>query len=159
MPTVDTIILDTMNALQTLNATVSGVKAPQVANYPTAIDTATMPFAMTWPGDGEAWQKGDGYCQQIMTYRVIVYLDPVAQNDIPVHAVDGARMLQQFLNIYVNRTNTPVANNPPYQTTIMSGPDGSHIRHNGIGPTLSFGGRGWFGFELQIPVRVQWQLP
>ena len=157
MPTVDTIILDTMNALQTLNATVSGVKAPQVANYPTAIDTATMPFAMTWPGDGEAWQKGDGYCQAIYTMRVIVYLDPVAQNDIPVHAVDGARILQQFRNIYINRNNTPVQASP--QITIMSGPDGSHIRDNGIGPFLSFGGRGWFGFEMTIPVRAQWQLP
>src|SRR5512138_2176637 len=157
---VDTIILDTMNALQTLNASVTGVQAPQVAAYPTNIDTTNgQPFVMTWPGDGEAWQKGDGYCQGIMTYRIIVFLDPVAQQDIPAHVADGALLMQKLWNLYVNRNNTPIANNPPYQTTIMSGPDGSHIGKSGLGPNLTFGGRPWVGFELTVPVRAQWQLP
>ena len=160
MSTINTIILDTMEAMQTLNATISGMYAPAVAKYPTVIDTAGLPFCLTWPGEGEAWQKGPGYDQDVMTYRVIVYLDPVAQNDLPVHAVDGATLLQTVWNLYVKSANTPLIPGPsPAQVTLQSGPDGPHMRHGGLVPTLSFGGRGFFGFELQIPVRVQWLNP
>ena len=154
--TTNTIILDVMNAMQTLNATIAGVKAPQVAQYPTAIDTATLPFAMTWPSSGDGWQKGAGYSQGSMTMRVLVYIDPVAQGDTPVHAADGAVLLQQFWNLYMLSLNTPLINTPPYQATIESGPSGPHIRHGGLVPTLSFVGRAFFGFELTIPVRAQW---
>lgn len=155
MPTTSTIILDIMNALQALNATIATVKAPEVARYPTAIDTASTPFAMTWPSGGEGWQKGAGYSQDTMTYRVLVYIDPVAQSDVPSHAAAGALLLQQFWNLYMNSLNTPIATPPPYQATIQSGPSGPHISHGGLVSTLQFRGTAWFGFELTIPVRVQ----
>lgn len=156
MTTLDTIVIDIMGAMQTLNSSIPGVIAPQPAQYPTSIDTAGAPIVITWPGDGEAWQKGDGYSQGApRTYRVICFLDPVAQSDIPSHAVEGALLLQQFVNLYVNSINTPLINPGPYQATIQSGPRGSHISDGGLVPTLSFGGRAWFGFELSIPVRWQ----
>ena len=154
MPTVSTIILDAMNALQTLNRTLC--TAPQVSEYPTAIDTGSGPIAITWPADGEAWQKGNGYDQAVLSMRVIVFVDPVAQNDIPSHAADGAVLLQQFINLYVKAANTPQANPPPYQLTIQSGASAAHITHGGLVPTLSFGGRAFVGFELTVPVRMEW---
>lgn len=153
--TVDTVVFDIMDALQGLNATITGVKAPLSSRYPTSIDTATMPFAMTWPGAGESWQKGAGYSQGKRTFRVIVFLDPVAQNDIPVHAVQGALLLQKFVNLYIRSTNTPLFNPGPFQATIESGPDGAHITDGGVVPSLQFRGVPWNGFELQIPVRWQ----
>jgi hypothetical protein len=158
MATTDTIILDSMNYLQVLNRTIAGVTAPAAANYPTVIDTPSLPFAMTWPGGGEGWQKGHGYNQAIRTYRILVYLQAVAQDDVPSRTVAGATLLQQFLNLYVNPINTAQAGPPPYQLTIQSGPDGLHIRDGGLVSTLSFGGRVFVGFELQVPVRCEWIL-
>lgn len=154
MPDVTTIILDAMNALQALNNTIC--TAPVVSSYPTAIDTGSGPICITWPADGEVWQKGGGYDQGVLNMRVIVFIDPVAQNDIPSHAADGAVLLQKFLNLYVKVGNTPQAAPPPYQLTIQSGPASSHVHHGGLVPTLSFGGRAFVGFELTIPVRMEW---
>jgi hypothetical protein len=154
--TIDTVEFDICGALQTLNSQISGVQAPQPAQYPTAIDTTNgQPFVMTWPGGGEDWQKGAGYSQGTRTFRVIVFLDPVAQSDIPSHAVAGMLLLRKFKNLYIKSTNTPLFNPGPYQATIESGPTGPHIPDGGLVPTLSFGGRPWFGFELPIPVRWQ----
>lgn len=152
---LDTVIYDIMAAMQTLNRTISGVQAPPPEQYPTAIDTATCPFVMTWPGDGDDWQKGAGYSQGQRTFRVLCYLDPVAQSDIPSHAVEGALLLQQFKNLYIKSLNTPLINPGAYQATLESGPTGGHMTDGGLVPTLSFGGRPWFGFELSIVVRWQ----
>lgn len=155
--TIDTVILDVMGALQGLASQIPGMQAPQPALYPTSIDTTSgQPFVMTWPGGGENWQKGGGYSQGApRIYRVIAFLDPVAQSDIPSHAVEGAVLLQQLINIFIKSTNTPLFNPGPYQATIQSGPDGPHITDGGLVPTLSFGGRPWFGFEISVPVRWQ----
>jgi hypothetical protein len=158
MPTTDTIILDTMNALQALNRTISGVTAPEVAKYPTVIDTPSLPFAMTWPRTSEVWQKGDGYNQGNRTYGIIVYLQAVSQDDVPSRTVAGALLLQQFLNLYVNARNTPLASPPPYQLTIKSGYEGHHIPDTGLGALLSFGGRSFIGFELSVSVQQMWIL-
>lgn len=158
MPTTDTIILDALNYLQALNRTIDGVTAPSVDKYPTVIDTPSLPFAMTWPSSGEAWQKGHGYDQANRTYRVIVYLQAVSQDDVPSRTVNGARLLQQFINLYVNPINTPQAAPPPYQLTIKSGPDGPHITDGGLVASLSFGGRTFIGFELSVSVQQMWIL-
>lgn len=154
--TIDTVIYDIMGALQTLNATIAGVIAPQPSVYPTVIDTQQgQAVVITWPGDGQDWQKGAGYSQGVRTFRVICFLDPVAQSDLPAHAVDGALLLQKFKNLYIKSINTPLINPGAYQATIESGPDGSHVSDGGLVPTLSFSGRAWFGFELQVTVRWQ----
>lgn len=154
--TIDTVIYDIMAGLQTLNSTISGVQAPQPNAYPTVIDTTSgQPVAITWPGDGQDWQKGAGYSQGVRTFRVIVFLDPVAQSDLPAHTVDGALLLQKFKNLYIKSLNTSLINPGAYQATIESGPDGSHMSDGGLVPTLSFSGRPWFGFELQVTVRWQ----
>jgi hypothetical protein len=154
---LDTIAIDIMGALQALILTnIAHVQAPQPAQYPTAIDTTNgQPVAITILGSGEGWQKGPNYGQGVYTFRVLVFLDPTAQSDIPSHVVDGANIYQQFMNIFIDSRNTVLFNPPAYQATIQSGPDGPHISGSAPGPTLRFGGRDWYGFELAIPVRWQ----
>jgi hypothetical protein len=157
---LDTIAIDIMGALQTLCATIPGVQAPQPSIYPTSIATTNgQPFAMTVLRSGEGWQKGAGYSYGAYIYGVLVFLDPIAQSDIPSHVVDGAQMYQQFVNVFIKSTNTPLFNPGAYQATIQSGPDGPHISGSAPGPqaALVFGGTPWYGFELQVPVR--WQGP
>ena len=153
---LDTVEFDIVTAMQALNRSVSGIQAPPPGLYPTSIDTTNgQPFVMTWPGDGEDWQKGAGYSQGRRTYRVICFLDPVAQSDIPSHAIDGMSILRKLKNVYILSSNTPLINPGAFQATIESGPDGPHITDSGLIPTLSFGGRAWFGFEIPVPIRWQ----
>ncbi len=154
---LDTIAYDIMGALQALiAANISGVQAPQPNVYPTALDTTNgQAVALTFLADGESWQKGAGYSQGQYTYEVIVFLDPVAQSDIPSHVVDGALLIQQFHTLFDKSTNTPLFNPPTYQATIESGPGGPHITHTRPGPTLRFGGKDWYGFIMNVPVRWQ----
>ncbi len=158
---LDTIAIDIMTALQALIAnSLPNVQAPPPNAYPTAISpTGGQPFAMTVLGSGEGWQKGAGYGQGVYIYRVLVFLDSTAQSDIPSHVVDGANIYQQFMNVFILSTNTPLINPGAYQATIRSGLDGPHISGSGPGPqpAFTFGGTPWYGFELAVPVR--WQGP
>ncbi len=156
---LDTIAIDIMTGLQALIAAqLPNVQAPAPNAYPTAISpTGGQPFAMTVLRSSEGWQKGAGYGQGIHTYGVLVFLDPVAQNDIPSHVVDGANIFQQFMNVFILSTNTPLINPGAYQATITSGPDGAHISGSGPSVSLKFGGADWYGFEMTVPVR--WQGP
>ncbi len=159
--TLNTIAIDIMGALQNLIATqLPNIQAPPPNAYPTSISpTGGQPFAMTVLRSGEGWQKGYGYAQGVHTYGVLVFLDPVAQNDIPSHVVDGANIFQQVLNVFTDYRNSALFDPGAYQATIESGPSGPHISGTAPGPqpALTFGGTPWYGFEMTVPVR--WQGP
>lgn len=152
MATTSTTVLDAMNYLQTLNRTL--IPAPPVERYPTVIDK--VPIAITWPGGGEWWMKGGGYADTTRVFRVLVYVQALGQDDIPIRAAQGATLLGQFLNLYLNAANVAPANPPPYQLTIESAPNGTHHSDDGLVPSLSFGGRNFVGFELSVHVRALW---
>jgi hypothetical protein len=154
MPTIETTILDTMNYLQALNRTL--INAPAVASYPTVLDTPNLPMAITWPGAGDWWLKGGGWGQSNRTYRVIVFIQVLNQDDIPSRAVDSAGLLGRFLNLYLVPGNAALANPLPFQLSLQSAPDGIHHSDNGLVPSQSFGGRNFVGFELAVRVRSEW---
>ncbi len=154
MATTSTTIIDAMNYLQALNRTL--IKAPDVSTYPTVLDTPNLPMAITWPGAGEWWLKGGGWAQTHRTFRVLVFIQALNQDDVPSRTVQGAELLGQFLNLYLTAAVVAQANPPPYQLTIESGPQGPHHTDDGLVPTLSFGGRAFVGFELAVKVRAQW---
>jgi|GEM_PF-1826127 len=156
MPTIESVTLDTMNLLQTLNASVSTVKAPAVASYPTVLDTPNLPCIITWPGAADWWIKGGGFIEMLRTYRIICFIQPLGQDDIPSRTVDGVTLLQQIGNLYVNVANVAQANPPPYQLTIESDPSGTHHADGGLVPSISFGGKPFVGFELSVKVRALW---
>ena|SRR3569832_1544972 len=156
MPTIDTITLDTANYLQAYNRAVAGVQfAPNLANYPTALDTLNLPTVLVWPSDGRWYVKGGAARQSMRTWLVLCYLQPLAQNDIPSNAVDAVGLLDRLINAYLNVNHIPIANPPPYQLTVESSIDLQHS-DGGIVPDLQFGGKPFYGFRLRINVRALW---
>lgn len=154
--TISTIILDTMNALQTLHATITGVKAPQVANYPTMLDDGNTPLVVTYPGRCDTWIKGGSYNQDDRVYHILVFTEPLTQFDLPSRTVQAVTLLAQFEHLYTNPANIALANPPPYQLSLQSAPDGVKHSDEGLTPNLAFGGRPFYGFEFMVTVRAEW---
>ena len=154
--TTDTITLDTANYLQAINASISGVtEAPAVANYRTALDSVNCPYALSWPLDGRWYVKGGAARASVRTWLVAVYIEPLNQSDIPTNAAAAMGLLDKFINAYTNVNNIPIANPPPYQLTIESGPDMQHT-DGGVSPSLQFRGVAWYGIQLRVNVRALW---
>lgn len=153
MTTIDTILVDTANYLQTINRAVTGVAyAPPVSEYPTTIDTPNCPMVISWPADGQWYIKGGAARQMVRTWRVICYIEPVAQNDTPSNAEAALLVMQRLINAYISVANVSQANPPPYQLTIESGPDMQHS-DGGLGLNM-FRGVQFVAFELRINVRA-----
>lgn len=157
--TIDTILIDAVNALQTLNASIAGVTfAPQLSAYPTQLNTMQLPALLTWPSDGQLYVKGGAARASVRTFVVLGFVQPLTQNDIPTNAAAALLLLQRCINAYTNVSNIPLANpspTVPYQLTIESGPDMQHS-DGGLVPDLSFGGAAFHGFRLRINVRALW---
>ncbi len=150
-------VQDTINLLQTLNASIQGVvAAPQLADYPTSVNTFNLPLVITWPTRGEWYSKGGGAKQSTRTYEVICYVQPIAQNDIPSNLVLSTPLLQRFLDAYIDVQNIPQSTPPQYQITIESSPNGTHHTDDGIRSDLMFGGTAYHGFILHVQVREYW---
>src|SRR3954470_24277104 len=95
----DTIIQDTINAMQALHRAVADIAtAPPLDQYPTVLDTGTIPYILTWPGPGTWHHGGMGGSprRQDRTMFVLCYLRPLGQNDIPSRAVEGALIMQRL---------------------------------------------------------------
>lgn len=69
----------TVTALQTLHATISGVKSAP-AHMPSNLNTTLLPIALVWPGEAEWRLAAMGLKRQERTYIVRVFVQPVAQN-------------------------------------------------------------------------------
>lgn len=159
MATVETIILDTMNYMQALHRTATGILyAPAVEAYPPSLDTFNLPFVFTYPGGGKWWIKGGGWAQMERTYRVLFYIQPLGQDDVPSRTVEGVQILQRLINLYADKDNVAQANPPPYQLTFQSAPDGPQHSDDGLGATVTFAGKPYVGGELRIVTRCQWLL-
>lgn len=99
----------TVSALQTLHATISGIKSAP-ANVPASLNTADLPMALVWPAEA-TWQLAAmGLKRQERTYIVRVYVRPVGQ-DIPGPDEgydDCVAMLEAFGQAY--QSNLTLAN-------------------------------------------------
>jgi len=69
----------TMTALQTLHATISGVKTATVA-MPSNLSTADLPRVLVWPGEAEWQLAAMGLKRQERVYIVRCFVQPVAQD-------------------------------------------------------------------------------
>ncbi len=131
--------------------------APDVDGYPTAMDDALCPYAFTWPGAGSWYQKGGGYKTDERTFQVFVIVESLAQKDIPTRTLQGVRVLQAVRNLFLIPSNIPLDNGTTtgYQITLESKPGSPHS-DTGLVAGLPFSGKPWFGFTLNLNVRVMW---
>lgn len=148
-----------VNLMQAVNRGVTGVvSAPNLDAYPTSIDTASLPFVLTWPGPGSFYAKGGGYKVDDRTFRVLCFLQPLAQDDLPSNAVNAVQLLQAMRETYIENTTIALADpdtNDGYQIVVTSSTDNPQS-DNGITPGLQFRGVPFIGFELQIRCRILW---
>lgn len=150
-------VQDTINLLQTLNASIQGiVNAPQLDSYPSSITTLNLPLALTWPTRGEWYSKGGGAKQSVRTYTIIVWVAPIGQNDLPSNLIQSVPILDAFINAYTDVANIPQATPPTYQITIESAPNGAHHSDDGIRADLEFGAVKYHGLMLHVNVRDYW---
>lgn len=156
------ITRQTINALQAKLAQISitttnsrqriTLKAPDVSKYPTGMSTAQLPLALTWPGastfDFEGIGGGKRRFMQGIT--VVVYMQPLGQNDIPTRLDEALMMLDAVRNTLLD--NTAIVDDV-YQVTLAQSLNQPH-RDSGLNANLQFGGTVYFGFTVDVTMRI-----
>lgn len=146
------------NLVQAKLRTLSGIQhAPDMENYMNALHDAVCPYAMTWPGAGSWAQKGHGYKQDARTLQVFVFVESLAQKDIPTRTVQATRLLSAARNLFATASNIPLDDGATsgFQITVESRVDDPQS-DTGLVANLPFSGIPWFGFTLMLKVRLQW---
>ena len=152
----------TINLLQAINRAITGVrKAPAVHQYPPSIITNDLPMILTWPSDA-TWERKGGFGalnREDRTYRIIAFVEPVGQKDIPTRLVAAVNLLVAFEEAYLLRATSNILLSAPtalgegtHQIVIAGVPQSD----GGIISNLSAGGVPFHGFELRIAVRELW---
>lgn len=159
--TIDDILLNTINYLQAYNRSVTGVLAqcvPDLADYPTVIDSAALPYIITWPTQGSWHTKGQGgYPMRFdQTFDIICYVDGAALNSIPVRALEAIMLYQRLRNKYLLPSSVAVFNptpTEPYQITLEQDVN-SPFSDTGLRSDLVFSGKPYHGFILSVRARI-----
>lgn len=157
-----------INLIQAQNAGVTWTKAdgstgrialcPSLDKYPTNLTTANLPCVITWPADGSWYIKGGGYRVDHRAMRILGFVEPLGQSDIPSRALDATRLLQALRNLWITASTVPIQDpvgGVNYQITAESGPDKPHT-DRGLVSDLSFGGTTYHGFEITLNIRTLW---
>ncbi len=131
--------------------------APDKDAYPTAMDDALCPYALTWAGPGSWYQKGGGYKVDERTLEVFVFVESLAQKDIPTRTGQGERVLEAVKNLFLIPANIPLDDGTisGYQITLESKPGSPHT-DTGLVSEFPFSGKLWFGFNIHLNCRIMW---
>jgi hypothetical protein len=155
-----------INAIQTahragLAASFPRVLAPNRETYPTNLSTASLPMILTWPSEGLWYVKGDGFGMDERTFLVMVYVAPIAQDDIPSRAVESEDLLDAIKNLWLTRANIglvdPGDNAGGYQVTIESSFGNGHT-DGGLTSGPTFAGVAYTGFVVRLRARISWTV-
>lgn len=127
---------------------------PDVEHYPTAMEDALCPYALTWPTAGSWYQKGDGYKVDDRTLTIFVFIESLRQKDIPTRLTQGIRVLQAVRNLFIIPANLTLSSGD-YQIVVTSKAD-TPQSDTGLRGDLPFSGVPWFGFSIPLRVHIQW---
>ena len=135
----------------------SAPHAPSLENYLTVLDSANLPYVLTWPGPSRFYSKGGGWIVDMETLMIVCYVQPLGLNDIPSRATEAVRLYQVMRRKYTTVATIPLASpatSAGYQITAESGPNSPHSS-DGIQSNLNFAGKPYLGFTLHLNVRIQ----
>lgn len=132
----------TIATLQAKNLAISGITTASV-NWPSSLNTADLPLAITLPSIGSWSTAAIGLNRQDRTYRIIVYVEPLGQATIdermdrviPIIGLLGAAYLADLgvtADANIDQIQLPITDSGPVE--------------------LLFGGNAYAGFEMQLTV-------
>lgn len=157
-------IATTIDLIQTVNRSIITAwgrgKAPPLASYPLKLDTADAPLVITVPGRAQWSRQQFGSKKRTdRPYRVIVFVAPLGQNELPARIDDTVRLISAFEDTWlaVDAQGYPTALQDPTNAgdrQITFVPDATE--DGGLAVDLQIGGVPWSGFEIQLGVREQW---
>lgn len=142
-------VANTISCMQTLNAAITGVTTAPT-EYPGALNTADLPCALVFPGEGEWRHLGLGAsARHNRIYHIRVYVKPVAQGKgIDEAMQDVATLLWRFGQVYYDKDNQQIDDNP--QTVLTMGDEGltdsGYVQMEYPAP----GGTLYHGFEMLV---------
>lgn len=151
----------TIDLIQTLirDGGTSARKVPALSAYPLKADTADLPLVLTVPGEATWHTKGleGALRREDRVYRVIAFVEPLGQNELPTRVLLAATLLQELKDLFLG---TPALSDPTsygdYQVTIEQS-DAQPHSDGGIVPTLQIGGVPYHGFTIELRVRELWR--
>ena len=156
---VQAVNLSVLNTVYSGNAAydASAPHAPTWDSYLTVLDSANLPYVITWPGPSRFYSKGGGWIVDMETLTVVCYIQPLGLNDIPSVGVEALHFYQVLRRKYATVATIPLASpatSAGYQITVESGPNSPHSS-DGIVSNLAFAGKPYRGFTLHLNVRIQ----
>ena len=144
------------NLTVTLGSKTITMHAPHLERYPTQLTTAQLPLALTWPSassfDYEGVSGGKRRFMQSLT--IIVYIQPLGQNDIPSRAEEAIEWLDVVRNAILDKNVLISETGPQAYQAVLTQSIGSPYRDSGITPSISFGGVSYVGFTIDATVRI-----
>ena len=158
-------IAATINLLQAINATVTGITAaPLLASYPTGeIPDASLPIALTWPGPG-SWQ-GDGVnYEHDRFYDILVYVQRQEIDEAFLTAkTTMIGLLQNFGFTYLDEGNYAVTDSrfilacgPPVVRVRAATPFTDESDSDEF--LIGYAGIIYHGFRFRLQVREEGQI-
>ncbi len=150
-------IQDVLNGLVVVLKTKTiTLMAPHLDRYPTQLTTAQLPLALTWPGassfDYEGVSGGKRRFMQALT--IIVYIQPLGQNDIPSRAEEAVEWMDVVRNAILDQDVLVAQTGAQAYQAVLTQSIGNPYRDSGITPSLSFGGVSYIGFTMDVTVRI-----
>lgn len=151
-------VKDTINFLQAISAEVSGMThAPQLANYPSSLDTMHMPIAMTTLDEGMFKGINDDN-QSEDKYKIQVLFENLGQGSFGPKKTQGVELFDAFRTKFLDPATYAVNGQPvlslgPYRITLIP-----FFTSSGLGVVEWPKGteRFWDGFEIMFTVKENW---
>ena len=133
-------VLTTLAALQAAHLTITGIASAPTA-MPAALNTATLPIALTFPSAAEWNEQAIGLKRQFREYIIRVYVNPAAQGEgVDEGFQECLPIIQAFGEYYLGHL------------TLTDAVDHiGDIRDEGIG-ILPFAGVDYRGFTFHVNV-------
>ncbi len=147
-----------ISLIQNINKDIRGVKnAP--SNYPRRFETAVLPIAICWPGEGTTSGR-QALRVQHRQYLVDVYVDPITQGIFDDPLQTTMDLIDRFVDTWSGLANDEedwvldYGEDSGYRVDLDRDQD---ITDSGWRMDLEWTPRKYyFGFRITIPIMVRW---